>query len=259
VNRHLPGAGTIDVHTVEFDLVQAQLPDVVKDGLTAAITGATGTGKTFAARCFAESLTRSGTPWSWLQFSPDASTAKKEVPVRMLIGLSGGRARDVTGEQYLLTDDLLELLTGSGRALFLDEAHNLGTAGLQRIRSLWDQSDYGFSLIEVGSGLLPLLGQKGSAEVTNRFDVHRHFEPLAGAELLSALRSYHPLYAHCPSALLRRLNDEYAHGLWRHWARVTRHAVKLAPLLKVSALTAELVDSTLLDLPRISTTKASAT
>lgn len=259
MKRHWPGTETAaDVATMPFQFVQAQLPRVVADGMTAAITGRSGTGKTFAARTFAQSLTKQGVPWTWLQFSPDADKTRKEVPLRLLSSLTGGHTRDIRGEQYLLVDDLLELLTNSGRALFLDEAHNLGVAGLQRIRDVWDRSEFSFALVEIGSRLDELVGRDSVEEVLSRFDVAIHFEPLSGPELLAAVRAYHPLLATASPAQLRRINDQWAHGIWRHWATFLRHALPYAHELGTDQVTDELINLTLLAMPKVPSNKAGA-
>lgn len=220
--RHQPGLRDVaEVHTDTFKLAQLQLGRVVRDGGIAAVSGQPGRGKTFSVDFFLRHHpTMEGRIWHWLDMPPKPTT--KEVTLRLLRGL--GASFNHRDSEYVLTEDLIPLLGGSGMVVVIDEAQNLRAEGLQQLRYLHDRcrplsldDPPGWSLILVGSTVDRALS--GAAELASRVSSWVRFPRLEGEQLLVALRAWSPLLTQLPPELLLRIDEQHGRGNWRDWSQ----------------------------------------
>lgn len=183
------------------------------------VSGEPGLGKSFAVAEFAR---RSDLDTVWLQLPPRPTP--KEITVRLLDQLVGaGDGRDVL---YDLTEELVGALK-SPRLVVLDEAQNLNAVGLNQVRYLHDRPETDFALLLVGgAGCEDTI--RRDPQLDSRVARRVRFAALAGDELTATLRAFHPLLAASDGALLAELDDRYARGVFRRWARIVQIAAPLA-------------------------------
>jgi hypothetical protein len=241
MSRHLPGlTGATAVPTTAYAMAQYNLARVLRHQDIGVLSGPAGCGKTFALEDFlhhAPAMT--GRQYTYLEMSPEP--AAKEVTVRLLTAVVGGC--DARLPAYLLMDELVAALDGSSRVVVVDEAHNLGVRGLQRLRYLHQRGEFSWSLILVGATIAEALF--GADELRSRCEGLVVFAPLEGAELLATLKALHPLLAASSHDALRHVNAQFGHGRLRNWAKFLRLALELAPKLKVTHLSDKLIAATL--------------
>ena len=241
--RHVGGlTHASQVATKPFRSVQVLASDAARLRDIAAFTGDPGLGKTFAVHYWA---THQSLPWVWLDMPPKPSP--KEVVVRLTRALQG--SCDSRAATYDLVDDLCGLLAEEPRVVIIDEAQNLSREGLSQLRYLHDRAASQFALLFVGAtGCAKVL--RAHPELHSRVARWVHFEPLRGAELLEALREFHPLLAHADHRLLTQIDERYAKGVFRRWARLLEIAEPLAAKKHSSTLTTEIAKAALQAMPR---------
>jgi hypothetical protein len=127
-------------------------------------------------------------------------------------------------DEYVLTEDLVPVLLEANPVVVIDEAQNLGAAGLQQLRFFHDRcrpvlptDPPGFTLVLVGSTVDRALGR--ADELDSRVSAWVKFEPLKDEPLLRALREWHPLLADLPPELLLQIDRERCRGNFRRWAQ----------------------------------------
>ena len=220
--RHLAGLTDVaEVRTDTFQLAQVQLARVVRTGGIAAVSGRPGCGKTFSVDYFMRHHpAMDGRVWHWLDMPPKPTT--KEVTLRLLRGL--GARFNPRDSEYVLTEDLVPLLAGSGMVVVIDEAQNLRAEGLQQLRYLHDRcrplspdDPPGWALILVGSTVDRALA--GAAELASRVSTWVEFTRLEDQQLIVALRAWSPLLADLPPDVLLRIDARHGRGNWRNWAQ----------------------------------------
>lgn len=218
--RHLAGLDDAAVvATTAFRKTQVlcrQTADLREIGL---VSGEPGLGKSFAVGEFARGC---GLDTVWLQLPPRPTP--KEITVRLLDQLVGaGDTRDVL---YDLTEELVAALA-TPRLVVLDEAQNLNTVGLNQVRYLHDRPETDFAMLLVGgAGCEDTI--RRDPQLDSRVARRVRFAPLVGDELTDALRAFHPLLAASDAALLHELDERYARGVFRRWARIVQVAAPLA-------------------------------
>ena len=224
------------VQTAAFQLAQTKLAlTIAKNGI-AALSGESGCGKTFAITEFLHSPAMRDRQYTWLDMPPNP--APREVVYRTLTTITGSSPRARTTLMQL-TDELAGLLTGSGRVLIIDEAHNLRSEGLKQLRYLHQRGDASFSMILAGSDLIGSL--QIVPELRTRVTSMIRFKPLTGDELLPALAAWHPLLNASSPKLLRRVDTDWAHGNFRLWAMFLAAVVDIAENRNATTLTDKLV------------------
>ena len=215
--RHLPGLSTAaTVATKTFQQTQMLLGQAVRLNGIAAVSGKPGCGKTFAVDHFVRTHpSMSGRTWHWLDMPPKPTT--KEVTVRLLDALGERRPRGAT--EYELTELLDPALIRLSPVVVIDEAQNLKTDGLQQLRYLHDRGQgRSWALLLVGSTVKEALN--GAAELGSRVSRWVTFTPLSDrAQLLQALRGWHPVFEATSADLLLRVDAVYAQGNFRLWAQ----------------------------------------
>ena len=229
-DRHLPGlSDAACVRTPAFRKTQALAAQAVELGEIAAFIGDPGLGKSFAVDHY---VRHQPLEWVWLDMGPTPSP--KEVVVRLLRATVGGC--DSRDPMYELVDDLTPVLAATPRIVVIDEAQNLDTKGLNQIRQLHDHPDAAFTLFFLGgTGCERKL--KGARELASRVSSWVRFTPLSNDELLDALAVWHPLLARADRRLLVKVNEKYAKGNLRDWARVLQKAIPLAASAGTDRLT----------------------
>ena len=237
MSHQLPGLTTAaKVPTTAFQLAQLNLGRAVKWNDIGVLSGPSGCGKTFALEAFLATARQvQGRQHSYLEMPVDP--APKEFNVRMLTAITGGC--DPRSPNYALSDQLVEALHGSNRIVVVDEAHNLGVKGLQRLRYLHQRGEFTWTLILSGATIAQALFS--ADELKTRGEGLVQFSPLTGPELLATLHAFHPLLAASTNDQLRFVDAQYCHGRFRLWAKFLRICLELAPKLKATALNDKLI------------------
>lgn len=222
MKRAVPGlAGAGIMKTLSFEMSQATLGRTVDLGDISVLNGQSGCGKTYSLQYFLTHHPQmQGRQSTYLEMPPRPSPT--EVTHRVLQALTGARPPKAVENQ--LTDDLCSILQGSGWVVAIDEAHNLGGPGLQKLRYWHQRGEFSWTLILVGTRMVEAL--KAAPEIRNRVESLVSFEPLRDQELMSALRQWHPLLAATRPAVLRNLDAAYAQGVLRSWAKILRMALE---------------------------------
>ena len=187
----------------------------------ALLFGPSGTGKTFAALTFIDEVR--ATDRLAVYLTTMAAAQYKTVTEQLLEALTQAR---VKGETYTLANDLLDLLDTLNPVVVLDEAHRARHLGVDQLLYLKERAGPCWTLILVGNGLREACGRDPSlaSRAHNRSVA---FEPLDRAELLPALRAFHPLLRDTEPELLQRIDARYCRGEWRRWAELTAETVRL--------------------------------
>jgi predicted AAA+ superfamily ATPase len=241
MSRCLPGLEDVpSVTTTAFALAQHNLAWAVRKHDIGVLSGPAGCGKTYALDHFlTHSPAMSGLRHTYLEMPPDP--AAKEVSVRLLNAIVGGC--DNKQPAYLLMDELVAALSGTSHVVVIDEAHNLGVKGLQRLRYLHQRGEFSWTLILTGSTFAEAL--VGADEMRSRTEGLVMFAPLKGGELLASLKAMHPLLAASSNDALRYVDAQFCRGKFREWAKFLRVAKELAPKLKVDQLSDKLISASL--------------
>lgn len=231
MRRHLPGVpdNTADVQTSDLRLVRAAILRAAADGTMAAISGPVGTGKTFAALSTFERLVADGSRAFWITM-PDRPT-KRMVLARLFDEVLGGDPKGLS--EYDLTSQLVEHLSDltrdGGCVVFIDEAHRLRASGLQTVRHLHQrlrmERDAQLTVVCIGSDLDTVL--RDAPELLDRIEECHTLSPIPRAQVVATVSRLHPILEHTRPAVLLRLDDDYAHGRMRPWAKLLRGALRV--------------------------------
>lgn len=206
------------VGTQDFLQTQQVLADLVEKRAMGAIHGDAGLGKTFAVETAMEYLDIES-----CRVVIPTKASMRRVAIVLLRALTG---TDHTGERYRLSDDLIFELSERPRLVVVDEAQNLNHDGVEFLRHIHDDENTCFALA--------LTGGNGCWEVLRRYPMLRSriwrrvsFQSLSLATVLEVFPSFHPLYAEADVQVLSRIDDEIAHGNFRHWAAFTVDAIRV--------------------------------
>lgn len=241
MSAQLPGLEHLSpIRTTHFTRAQLLLTRTVQRNDIALLSGEAGCGKTYAIEQFLSSSSMKGRQHTVLEMPP--RPAPKEVIARTLKAVTGTAPNSRT-PSYNLTEDLAQLLNGSGRVLVIDEAHNFRVEGLQQLRYLHQRGEFSWSLILAGATLHATIEK--IPELATRAEGLAIFHRLQDAELIAALQSWDPLLAATSPAQLRYVDNAFAHGNLRRWAKFLRAALDLAPKLNATQLTDKLVSAVL--------------
>ncbi|MFC7310807.1 AAA family ATPase [Streptomyces monticola] len=121
-------------------------------------------------------------------------------------------------------DHLLKsALASHPRTLILDEAQWLSSDQLEYCRFLWDDPYTQLAIIFVGGeGCHATL--RNEPMLSSRIFIWQHFTRLTLEEVLDIIPLYHPIWADADLDDIAYADQHAAHGNFRDWARLTRHA-----------------------------------
>lgn len=213
-------------------LARCAIADVIDEYAIAVVYGEPGLGKTFALEWALRGLHHTTVVF------PSRPSPRENV-ARLYEDITG---RPAVGSRYKVEGALREGLRRP-HIIAVDEAEKLTGECLDQLRQLHDYRDTRFSLIFVGS---PECGRVIDADdrLESRIYHRVEFLPLSDATILAVIPGYHPLYAEAPRELLLRVNDDYAHGNLRRWAKFTHKAARLCAERRI-ALDDDVVDAIL--------------
>lgn len=197
------------VHTTIFAEAVDVSTAVVSRNEIVLLDGPAGTGKTTAARYVAQQCRR---PCAVVTI-PD-----RPAPLDLLrlvhLGVTGVEHH---GSRYEMTNDLVRVLAQWAGVLVIDEMHLCGVVGLQTLVHLYEQTERGFAVVIVGSGVGGVVDRYPN--LATRVLATVDFAPLQGDALLDAVRAMDPRLAQTPEHVLRRHNDKACQGLLRRWVK----------------------------------------
>ena len=109
---------------------------------------------------------------------------------------------------------LVRILRDDPYLLVIDEAQNLNTGGIERLRSLWERAAFGGMF--VGDQRLTRI-LSGSPQLESRIDRRITFDPLHGAELYDFVRQMDPILADAADKDLNRVERRCCRSNLRKW------------------------------------------
>lgn len=236
--KHLRGLPEVPtVATPGFRKTQVVAAEAAALREVAVVAGDPGLGKSFSVYHF---VSHQQLPWLWLDMRSQASS--KEIVVKLLRAVAG--SCDHRLPVYELVDELRERLAEEPRIVVIDEAQHLKAEGIHQLRYLHDQPDADWSLLFTGGvGCEKVLASDPQLE--DRIAGRVRFSPLSDEELLSTLDAYSPFFAAADRQLLLKINDLYARGVFRRWARILQVGLPLAGRAGTDRLTREVTRATL--------------
>jgi hypothetical protein len=110
---------------------------------------------------------------------------------------------------------------GEARVLVVDEAQRLPVPCLEYLQSLWDHLDTRITLVLVGAGSERALARL--PQLASRIGAWQEVPRLAGAEVVTVVSGFHPLWRTVPAPDLTWIDQSCAHGTFRTWAALTAH------------------------------------
>ena len=236
--KHLRGLPPVPtIATPGFRKTQVVAADATELREIAVVAGNPGLGKSFAVYHY---VANQQLPWLWLDMPPKASP--KEIVVRLPRATTG--ACDQRLPVYELSDQLCELLADEPRIIVIDEAQHLDSHGLHQLRYLHDRPDADWALIFAGGvGCEKVLA--ADPQLNDRIAGRVRFAPLDDATLLETLDAYSPFFAAADRQLLLRINQVYAKGVFRRWARLLQAGTRLANSAGEDRLTTQVARATI--------------
>ena len=184
---------------------------VTRGNNLAAFDGRVGTGKTTCARYVADHVDRP---------SCVVTMPHRPAPLDLLRrthqALTGLRGN---GTRVELQNAILDHLQQWRGVLIVDELQYSQPSAMQELVYLYEESAHAFALIVVGAGVLSAVAQH--PQLLSRIMGQVVFEPLAGPELLTAIRELDPRYADTPPSVLSQHDQAACHGLLRRWTKTS--------------------------------------
>jgi hypothetical protein len=227
--KHPAGlSGAAEVRSVAYLRALQRMRDAAQHNGLVLLLGPSGTGKTFAALSFLEQARADGRTCVYL--TTMAAAQSKTITEQLLEALT---LCPVKGENYQLSNQLMDLFDLLHPIVVIDEAHRARHLGVEQLLFLRERSGPCWTLILAGNGLRETCGRDASLASRAR-SCAVAFAPLADAELLKALRAFHPLLADAEPRLLQRIDERYCHGEWRAWASLTAELVTLNTELRAA-------------------------
>lgn len=218
--------------TASFALAQELVREAANSRSMVVVHGPAGSGKTYATEAAVEQL--GGEDTHWVVF-PSRATQKRVV--KQLLRTVTGMPHEA--DRYELIDRAIEVLSERPRLLVIDEAQELSWDAIELLRHLWDEPSTEFGLVLAGAdGCWELISKYGPLESR----IHRRvaFSGLSRGEVLELMPNYHPLYARTPPEVIAFVEDNFAHGNLRAWARFTHDAERLCEQRGLTKLDMEL-------------------
>jgi DNA transposition AAA+ family ATPase len=219
--RHfLDLADAATVETAELALTRRAITDIARHRALGVVHGAAGLGKTFAVE---RALTHLDQGWAPIWLSFPVRPTMRLIAIELLHAISGQHAQ---GDRFRLTRVLKSELALTPRIVICDEAQNLNRECIEFLRHLAeDPRRQGATLLVGGDGCWDVLSR--DAMLRSRVLRRVCFTPLSTAEIVSAIRGYHPVYHGVDEELIRFVDLHCGHGNFRNWASFTLTAVDL--------------------------------
>lgn len=149
--------------------------------------------------------------------------------------------RDLVGRRRVLVRPLIERLA-TPRLLVVDESQRLTAECIDHLRYLSDRPDTNFALALAG-GVRCTEVLNTEPQLARRCPLKVEFTHLDHDEVQEYMPRYHPIYEAFQPGLLRRIDDEYAHGMIGLWANMTKRLHKELARSGESAVTEETIDA----------------
>jgi DNA transposition AAA+ family ATPase len=208
-------ANATTLETPSLQLTAWALKSITADGHLgiAVVYGDAGLGKTFAVHCAL--CDHEDMRPLVVEFQPKATVASTAHTLYKKL-----HGEEYSGVTRRALEECARALSGDPRLLVIDEAQRLTSEAIEVLRALHDRDDTNFALLLVGGHRCwevltsnPMLESRVAPRIA--------FRPMSDDEVVAAIPSYHPLYRTASEALVRYIDDYWAHGVWRNWAIFT--------------------------------------
>jgi Cdc6-like AAA superfamily ATPase len=237
VRHHASPPGVGIVETEGLLLSERSLHYVIANRLLGALTGISGTGKTFTLEELLRGRQDLRVVWIEVQVKPTMLSIARAIALQLLGEIPTGSRHELS---YHLQDVLVDQPDGRPLVLIFDEAQRLNRECAEYLRYLHDPHNTSFAMV--------LAGGNGCWDTIRREPmlhsrVHEpvFFKPLSDDAVLETLPNYHAMYRHAEPELLLWANQERCRGILRHWSAFTASAGQLLtpgePLTRAVATT----------------------
>jgi DNA transposition AAA+ family ATPase len=215
-----PGVGIVE--TEGLLLSERSLQYVIANRLLGALTGVSGTGKTFTLEELLRGREDLRVVWIEVQVKPTMLSIARAIALELLGEVPPGRRHELS---YRLQDVLVDQEHGKPLVIVFDEAQRLNRECAEYLRYLHDPHGTRFAMV--------LAGGDGCWETIRREPmlhsrVHEpvFFRALSDEAVLQTLPNYHAMYERTPPELLLWINQERCRGILRHWSAFTASAAE---------------------------------
>jgi DNA transposition AAA+ family ATPase len=215
-----PGVGIIE--TEGLLLSERSLQYVIANRLLGALTGVSGTGKTFTLEELLRGRRDIRVIWIEVQVKPTMLSIARAIAIALIGEVPSGSRHELS---YHLQEVLVDQGDGKALVLVFDEAQRLNRECAEYLRYLHDPHNTRFAMV--------LAGGDGCWETIRREPmlhsrVHEpvFFRPLSDTAVLQMLPNYHAMYRKADPELLPWVNQERCRGILRHWSAFTASAAQ---------------------------------
>jgi hypothetical protein len=215
-----PGVGIIE--TEGLLLSERSLQYVIANRLLGALTGVSGTGKTFTLEELLRGRVDIRVIWVEVQVKPTMLSIARAIALALLGEIPTGSRHELS---YHLQEVLVDQPDGKPLVLVFDEAQRVNRECAEYLRYLHDPHSTRFAMV--------LAGGNGCWETIRREPmlhsrVHEpvFFRALSDNAVLQMLPNYHAMYHRADPELLMWINQERCQGILRHWSAFTASAAQ---------------------------------
>jgi DNA transposition AAA+ family ATPase len=233
VRHHANPPGVETVETEGLLLSERVLHSIISHRLLGALTGISGTGKTFTLEELLRGRRDIRVIWIEVQVKPTMLSIAHAIALQLFGEIPPGSRHELS---YHLQDVLVDQRRGKPLVLVFDEAQRLNSECAEYLRYLHDPQNTSFAMV--------LAGGNGCWETIRREPmlhsrVHEpvFFKPLSDQAVLEMLPNYHAIYQHAGPDLLLWVNEERCQGILRHWSAFTASAAQLLEQNREDTLT----------------------
>lgn len=231
-----PGVGIIE--TEGLLLAEHAMRHVVAYRQLGALTGVSGTGKTFALEVLLRNRRDIHVVWIEVQVKPTMLSIARALALELLGEVPRGSRHELS---YHLQDALVDQRHDTPLVVVFDEAQRLNNECAEYLRYLHDPHDTSFAML--------LAGGNGCWETIRREPmlhsrVHEpvFFKSVGETALLEILPNYHAIYEHADPDLLLHIDQQRCHGILRHWSGFTASVLRLLQQHDAVTLTDAIAD-----------------